>query len=392
MPTSKDELWRYVDLEVDLAGSSIVDGPGTPMDTDDALAGALGEVAGEVHVVDGVAVSESGSDGAVFTSLAKAFSDHGDLVRPVYGTGIPVDTDKFTAAHHAFANDGAFLHVPSGAAIAAPFYLDVQAVTPDSVSMPRASVVVSDNAEASLVINYRSPHEAALIVVPHLEISLGANARLNLAVVQNFGYATTAIGQARVAVGRDATLHMGEIGLGGDLGRLHLIIDLVGRGASAKVMGAYFGEEDQTLDYRYFMHHAGTNTNSEMFLKGAVEDRALSVFTGMIRIDEDAQKTDAFQTNRNLILSEGAAAQSVPNLEILANDVRCGHGSTMGPLDAEQRYYLMSRGLERPAADRLQVRGFFEEVLARMPVPGVAAPARKWINAKYVAAQEEGRV
>ena len=112
----------------------------------------------------------------------------------------------------------------------------------------------------------------------------------------------------------------------------------------------------------------------------------------MIRIDETAQRTDAFQTNRNLILSDGAAAQSVPNLEILANDVRCGHGSTVGPLDDEQRYYLMSRGLDRKRSDRLQVRGFFEQVLSRFPEASIAAPVREAINAKYVAAQREGRV
>ena len=125
------------------------------------------------------------------------------------------------------------------------------------------------------------------------------------------------------------------------------------------MVGAYFGEQHQILDYRYFMRHVGTNTRSDMFLKGAVEDQARSVFTGMIRIEETGHKTEAFQTNRNLILSDGASAQSVPNLEILANDVRCGHGSTVGPLDAEQRYYLMSRGLAPERADRLQVRGFF---------------------------------
>ncbi len=170
------------------------------------------------------------------------------------------------------------------------------------------------------------------------------------------------------------------------------MVDLEGRGSSARVVGTYFGDGEQVMDYRYFMHHAGLDTSSDMFLKGAVEDRALSVFTGLIRIDEGAQRTDAYQTNRNLILSEGAAAQSVPNLEILANDVKCGHGSSVGPLDEEQRYYLMSRGLDRSQADRLQVRGFFEQALTRFPHPEVTDAVREWVNAKYVTAQEEGRV
>ena len=129
-----------------------------------------------------------------------------------------------------------------------------------------------------------------------------------------------------------------------------------------------------------------------MLLKGAVEDAARSVFTGLIRVEDEAQKTEAFQTNRNLILSEGAAALSVPNLEILANDVRCGHGSTVGPLDREQRYYLMSRGLTPERADRLQVHGFFEQVLRKVSSRELRAPVRDWINAKYAAAQDKGRL
>jgi Fe-S cluster assembly protein SufD len=129
-----------------------------------------------------------------------------------------------------------------------------------------------------------------------------------------------------------------------------------------------------------------------MFLKGAVEDDALSVFTGLIRIEETGQKTESFQTNKNLILSHGASAQSVPNLEILANDVKCGHGSSVGPLDDEQRYYLMSRGLTPEGADRLQVRGFFEQVIGQLPDDGIASWVRTRINDKYVTAQEEGRL
>ena len=213
-----------------------------------------------------------------------------------------------------------------------------------------------------------------------------------LSIVQHLGPRIRQIATVRATIGRDATLAMAEAGLGGRLARLHLMIDLAGRGSSARVIGAYFGDGEQVVDYRYFMHHGGVDTNSDMFLKGAVEDRALSVFTGMIRIDEGAQRTNAFQTNRNLILSDGAAAQSVPNLEILANDVKCGHASSVGPLDQEQRYYLMSRGLDRNQADRLQVRGFFEEAVARFPHPEVTAAVRSWVNTKYVTAQREGRV
>jgi Fe-S cluster assembly protein SufD len=273
-----------------------------------------------------------------------------------------------------------------------PFFVDVQATVDGSISFPHISLSVAESAQASVVLRYRSDDDLDTLVVPQLELNVGANAQLKVTVVQHWGRATRSISHARALVGRDASLHLGEAGLGGLLSRLHLTVDLEGNGSSARVVGAYFGDENQTLDYRYTMHHQGVNTNSDMFLKGAVQDKALSVFTGMIRIDEDAQKTDAYQTNRNLILSDGASAQSVPNLEILANDVRCGHGSTMGPLDEDQRYYLMSRGLDELRSNRLLVHGFFNEALGKFPEPAIADVVTSWIDTKYRAAQEAGRV
>ncbi|NQV07272.1 SufD family Fe-S cluster assembly protein, partial [bacterium] len=170
---------------------------------------------------------------------------------------------------------------------------------------------------------------------------------------------------------------------GGRSARLHITFDLLGQGSDAQLLGLYFGDGDQVHDYRGFVNHAAVNTTSDMFLKGAVGDEAKSVFTGLIRIEPEGQKARAYQTNRNLVLSDGAEAHSVPNLEILANDVRCGHASTVGPLDEEQRYYLMSRGLDGRRADRLQVKGFFEEVLARYPVPTLEPPLRTAVMAKY---------
>jgi Fe-S cluster assembly protein SufD len=251
---------------------------------------------------------------------------------------------------------------------------------------------VPAGSDASVVVRYRSANSNATVVVPRLTASVGDNARCSLTVIQDWNYATKALGRAIIELGRDAGLTLSEVGLGANLGRLHLDVNFVGDGSWAKVYGVYFGEEDQTLDYRYFMNHIGTNTRSDMHLKGAVEDKALSVFTGMIRIETTGQKTESFQTNRNLILTKGASAQSVPNLEILANDVKCGHGSSVGPLDEGQRYYLMSRGLTPDVADRLQVRGFFEQVIAEIPHKDLAPWIRERINAKYIAAQQEGRL
>jgi Fe-S cluster assembly protein SufD len=176
------------------------------------------------------------------------------------------------------------------------------------------------------------------------------------------------------------------------LARLDLGVDLVGDGSSSEVVGLYFGEGSQTLDYRMVIDHQGRNTTSDVFLKGAVEDDAQSVFTGLLRIEKEATRTSTFETNRNLVLSENAKAQSVPNLEILCNDVMCGHASSVGPLEQEHLYYLQSRGLSRERAERLLIRGFFTEVIDRLPVEGLAEPVSDEVFRRFVTAQVEGRV
>ena len=158
------------------------------------------------------------------------------------------------------------------------------------------------------------------------------------------------------------------------------------------MVGVYFGEDNQTLDYRVVIDHFGRNTSSDVFLKGAVEDSAESVFTGLLRIEKEARRTQTFETNRNLVLSENAKAHSVPNLEILCDDVVCGHASSVGPLEEDQLYYLQSRGLSKPRAERLLIRGFFQEVIDRLPIGEISDRVSEVVFGRFVAAQEEGRV
>ena len=152
--------------------------------------------------------------------------------------------------------------------------------------------------------------------------------------------------------------------------------------------GIYFGDGSQVLDYRIYVTHQGPRTTSDIFLKGAVADKARAVWTGLMRIEKGARGTSAFETNRNLVLSDGAKVNSVPNLEILTDDLQCGHGSSSGPLDEQQLYYLMSRGLPRNPAERLLVRGFFNEILSGFAVPELAAPSRRAVAAKFAGAQQ----
>lgn len=369
MPSEREEIWRYIDLDFDPDLSSAASAPGAAGAPDEILEGWQGTV---VSVIDGFVTSE----GIPMVTESQK--------QPEFAT----EDDLFATAFTAFSPGAALL---TGDLLDSPVLVDVQS-TSSATTFPGVHIDVDRGADATVIVRFRSTTDAATTVVPRLTARVGDNARLTLTIIQDWNYQTRSLGRSVVKLERDASLILSEVGLGAKLGRLHLDVDFVGNGSTAKVYGAYFGEANQTLDYRYFMNHIAMHTRSDMFLKGAVQDSARSVFTGMIRIEESGQKTEAFQTNRNLILSSGASAQSVPNLEILANDVMCGHGSTVGPLDQDQRYYLMSRGLTPERADRLQVQGFFEEVFKQIPDETIAAWARDRINGKFVAAQEEGRV
>jgi Fe-S cluster assembly protein SufD len=177
-------------------------------------------------------------------------------------------------------------------------------------------------------------------------------------------------------------LRSSVVALGGDYARLRSEARLDGEGADSDLLAVYFGDGDQTLDFRTLQDHAAPRTRSSLLFKGAVEERAHSVYSGLIHIRPQAQRSDAFQTNRNLVLTEGAGAESIPNLEIEANDVRCSHASTVGPIDDEQLYYLETRGVPPADAERLIVLGFFDDVFDRLAVPALVEPLRAEVDEK----------
>ena len=382
LPTGAEEEWRYVDLALDLSSIPLATAPGMPL-APGAFLSAIDRRAASARLVDGhVTDTESGSD-VTLERLAES-----DLV--VDGV-VPDDLDVFAAARAAFGTDGVRVSVPAGVTPEAPVVLDVQA-TAAQASFPTILVEAASNSELSVVVVYRSPADVPALVSPLVSIDAADGARVRFVAVQNFGFATTSIIHQRARLGRDASLRFGEVGLGGIVGRLDLGVLHEGDGSSSEVVGLYFGEGSQTLDYRLVLTHRGRNTSSDVFLKGAVEDHAESVFTGLLKIEKDATRTSAFETNRNLVLSDGAVAHSVPNLEILCNDVICGHGSSVGPLEEDHVYYLQSRGLSRERAERLLIKGFFQEIIDRLPVSGLGDPVAREVFSRFVQAQEEGRV
>lgn len=380
-PSGAEEDWRYVDFDLPFSTLQPALEPGPPL-SPGPFHDSIGEVSGRVVIVDG--------------HVMTAESDAADLVRLADSaegeSKVPADHNKLAAAHTAFATDGISIEVPEGRRVGTPIVVEVQGVTSNTASFPHISVSVGSNAEASVLVVYRSAEGARLLMVPEVGIDVGDGGNLRFVAVQGLDHAASNVVHQRVRIGRDATSRIGEVGLGGDLGRLDLVVALEGDGASSEVVGLYFGEGSQTLDYRMIINHSGRNTSSDVFLKGALEDDSQSVFTGLLRIEKHAQKTSTFETNRNLVLSDNAKAHSVPNLEILCDDVICGHGSSVGPLEQDHLYYLQSRGLSKPRAERLLIRGFFTEVIDRLPIDGIAAPVSDEVFRRFVTAQEEGRL
>lgn len=289
--------------------------------------------------------------------------------------------DLFATANDAYAADPIVVHVPRGAQLAEPLVVEHR-IEGDGVAVYPRLVVLVDEAAAATVVERTTSSAGAQISVPLTELRVARGARLQLSSIQALGAQAWQIGSLVADVAQEGDLKVGLVGLGGEYARLRTDCRLSGRGANGDLLAAYFGAGDQTLDFRTFQHHDAPDTTSDLLFKGAVGGRSRSVYTGLIRVDKDARGTNAHQTNRNVKLSDDAWAESVPNLEIETNDVRCSHASTVGPVDPEQRFYLESRGVPPTVADRLIVAGFFDEVVRRLPGEGVAADVGARIAAK----------
>ncbi len=381
-PTGVEEDWRYVEYDLPFSELFPVTKPGASLDPGPFLAG-VDDTSGHVLVVDGQVVDATSADLAIHRLS--------DIEEREFSKVAP-DHNKLAAAHAAFANDGVFIDVAPGQVVAKPLVIEIQGVTPDSASFPHVAVNVGENAEAQILVVYRSADDIRLLMVPNIDLDVDHGGRLRFVSVQGVDHAASNVVHQRMRLGRDATGRIGEVGLGGDFARLDLAVDLEGDGASSEIVGLYFGEGSQTLDYRIVINHSGKSTSSDVFLKGAVEDDSQSVFTGLLRIEKNAIRTSTFETNRNLVLSENAKANSVPNLEILCDDVVCGHASSVGPLERDHLYYLKSRGLNNQRAERLLIKGFFQDVVDRLPIGGIAGPVSEEVFSRFVHAQEQGRV
>jgi Fe-S cluster assembly protein SufD len=372
LPSTDEEVWRYSRVaDVDLDEWALAADPvsrAVPPGAQ-AVLDALGDdAAAVVVVVDGHVVSawtDPGwsSRGLVVERLADAAGGETAL-----GAVMHEPTDLFARLNDAALAEPVLVDIPRGLAVDAPVVVVDWLVADASASFPRLVVRLGDDADAR-VVHWQGGDDVVAFAAPVVELEVGPAARLGYAEVQDRGRRAWQITSQVSRVGKDATLTSSQAGLGGEYARVRTDCRLVGRGATGNLHAVYFGEGDQTLDFRTFQDHAAPDTTSNLLFKGAVGDRSRSVYTGLIKVEKDARGTNAFQTNRNLKLSDEAWAESVPNLEIETNDVRCSHASTVGPVDEDQRFYLESRGVPTEVAERLIVGGFFDEVLDQHPVP-----------------------
>jgi len=342
--------------------------------------GALGPRAGLVLVRNGRLVRseldpEVAARGVRVEGLAEA-PDGNEALGCVAGA-----PDALVELGNAFLLDAVLVSVPASVEVAAPVVVAHWHDADGAAGFPRTVVRLADGAQASVVEVFASPDVAAL-VVPVTELQVADGADLAYLGLQVAGPRVWQLAYQASQVGRDASLRSFTLSLGGDYARLRSDSRLVGQGGTANLAAAYLGSGSQVHDFRTLQDHDAPRTTSDLVFKGAVKDSSRSVYTGLIRVRKGAVGTNAFQTNRNLVLSEDSRADSVPNLDIDENDVRCSHASAVGPIDEDQRYYLESRGVPPEEANRLIVLGFFDDLLQQAPMGGLHHHLRRAVAAK----------
>jgi Fe-S cluster assembly protein SufD len=374
LPTTRDEHWRFTNLQgfdPDTWGAEAATAAAVPSMLDLDVAGSA--------TIDETGIRVDGApDGLRFEPLTDDNPLLGSLVQP---------DDKLRAHNAAVWEHGLLVHVPAGVELEKPLYLRVASSAPGGSLFWRVLVVAEPGSRFTLVQELTSASDDLDAYVNGVvEVVVRDGAKVEIVNVQRLSRRSWLFASCHARVERDAELDWVEGGFGSSRGKVWIQNDLAARGATSRVTGAYFADGTQHLDYDTYQLHAAPDTTSDFAFKGALRDTAATVWRGMIRVEEGAQKTNAYQENRNLLLSKTSTANSIPGLEILANDVRCTHGATLSQVDREQLFYLMARGLPRPEAERLIVRGFFQDVLDRIELD----PVREALGAALEARIPQG--
>jgi Fe-S cluster assembly protein SufD len=394
MPTLRDEEWRRTDLK-GLKMDAVI--PYGPALDERGIPEAIADVLENPEQRGGLFIQHDGTtihteiaeslraQGVIIADLETALREHEDLIRPHFMTkAVTAETNKFAALHAAFHNGGTFVYVPKGVQVETPIHTIYWATTPHLGAFPHTLIVVDDGASLNFVDEYASAEMEGVqgFASTVVELLVGAGAHLEYANLQRWNRTTYSFHTQRLLQERDSTIKTINVGLGGQLSKYNIDTVLQGEGTHARILNLTFADKKQLFSYETLQDHVKGNSISDLLFKFGLRDTARTVYSGLIHVRPHAQKSNAYQRNGNLLLSDRARADSIPKLEIEANDVRCTHGATLGQIDPNQIFYLMARGLPRRDAERLLAEGFFAQVEDELTMPALADRLRDAIDKK----------
>ena len=375
-PTNRDEEWRFTNIapltRIDFELAAKTDEPATA-NIAPLRYGLPGPVFVDGHFAPSLSQLDALPQGVVVKNLRAAFNEDADLVSRYIGQDAMSEEQAFTALNTAFVQDGVLIYLPQGTVLDTPLhtlFLSTGAKA-NAVSHPRVLVVAEAHAEATLVESYAGLGVEVYLTNSVCEINVGENASIDHYRVQREAPTAFHISATHVREARSARFRSTSITLGGSLTRNHVHTALMGEGIDSTLNGLYIENGSQHVDNHTLIEHAQPNCQSHEFYKGVLDDEASGVFRGKIHVHQAAQKTDAYQANQNLLLSDSAKIDTKPQLEIYADDVKCSHGATIGQLDADAIFYLRSRGIGHREALRVLTRAFVGEVLDRVRIDGL---------------------
>ena len=392
MPKRTDESWRFSNISsLTLDGFNPVSDAGRqPADAKNIPTGTgIDGVAALTFINNVLAGStllapELTAQGVIVTTLASAAAAHPDLLRAHFmAQPQKLGSEKFAALHSAFVGDGAFIYIPKGVELPAPLIITHVAQGAGTAVFPHTLVIAEENSKATIVDLFLSADDKAHFACGSNDLYAAHGAQLTYVGAQNWSRETLSFHFNDTVVRRDARVQSLNVHLGARQARHESLSQLQAPGAFSEMLAVTVAEATQEFDQRTLQIHQAPNTKSDLLYKNTLRDKTRTIFSGLIIVDADAQKTDAYQSNRNLMLSDDAEANSLPGLEIQANDVRCTHGATSSRIDPEQEFYLQSRGIAKAQADELLTFGFFEEVLNRLENEALHDTLRSLIQTKF---------
>lgn len=393
LPVNTEEAWRRTDIHALPADKFSLKAPtgDLPPVREDLLKPLVADQhGGQIVLTPGAAKidldEKLAAKGVIFTDLRTAEAEHPDLLARMIGKTVNVEEGKFAALAGAFAQNGVVLYVPKGLIVEEPLHSVLWGPGANAAHVSHLLVLVDEGASVTYVHEFASPDDATgganSMHAGLVEIQVMQNASMKFVELQSWGRHVWNFSHERARVERAGNLDWIFGAIGSRLTKNFTELDLAGEGAQGRMSGFYFTDGNQHLDHDTQQNHLARHTTSDLLFKGALKGKSRSVWQGMIYVAPGAQKTDGYQANRNLVLSDRARADSIPGLEILADDVRCTHGATVGKLEQEPLFYLKSRGIPQAEAEKIVVEGFFDPIFQRIPFEGVRERFQQYISDK----------